>query len=364
MKYAWLICYCLSALCLPAWSLEYRVSGAGSDSADGTELAPWLTLQHAAKTVGPGATVRVAPGEYAGFYLTTSGRANAPIVFTAEPETIIVTPNPVTKRDGINLELASHVIVEGFAIRGMKRAGIRAVGTGANFASHVVIRNNIAEANGVWGIFTSFVNDLEVSANIASRSGSQHGIYVSNSGDRIIIRGNTVEGNQGCGIHVNGDAGMGGDGIIAHALIEQNVLADNGRAGGSAINCDGVQSSIIRNNLIYDSHASGISLFRIDGAAASSNNQILNNVIMIAADGRWCVNIQNASINNRVYGNLMLNSNRRGGSITISNDSREGFHSDHNIVVNRFLLGNARRPLSLAEWQARTGQDTHSLLGR
>ena len=48
------------------------------------------------------------------------------------------------------------------------------------------------------------------------------------------------------------------------------MIYDNGRGGGSGINCDGVQNSLIRNNLIYNTHASGISLYRIDGGGGST----------------------------------------------------------------------------------------------
>jgi hypothetical protein len=42
--------------------------------------------------------------------------------------------------------------------------------------------------------------------------------------------------------------------------ISGYVIYGNGEKGGSAINCDGVQDSLIRNNLLYGNHASGISL--------------------------------------------------------------------------------------------------------
>ncbi len=113
-------------------------------------------------------------------------------------------------------------------------------------SNHVIVRNNITDRNGTWGIFSSFADDLLIENNTTSNSGSQHGIYTSNSGDRPVIRNNRVFGNYMCGIHMNGDASMGGDGIISSALVENNIIYDNGRGGGSGINCDGVQDSVIR----------------------------------------------------------------------------------------------------------------------
>ena len=54
--------------------------------------------------------------------------------------------------------------------------------------------------------------------------------------------------------------------IISFALVERNIIYENGVGGGSGINCDGVSDSIFRNNLLYNNHASGISLYGIDGA--------------------------------------------------------------------------------------------------
>ena len=45
--------------------------------------------------------------------------------------------------------------------------------------------------------------------NETSGSAIEHGIYVSNSGDRPIIRNNLSWGNDRNGIHVNGDAEQG-----------------------------------------------------------------------------------------------------------------------------------------------------------
>ena len=67
------------------------------------------------------------------------------------------------------------------------------------------------------------------------------------------------------------------------------MIYDNGRGGGSGINGDGVQNSVIRNNLIYNTHASGISLYRIDGGGGSSGNLVINNTVLVAGDGRWAL---------------------------------------------------------------------------
>ncbi|MGE3545045.1 MAG: right-handed parallel beta-helix repeat-containing protein, partial [Kofleriaceae bacterium] len=229
-----------------SYAETFHVATTGSNSAAGTDAAPWATLQHAADEVGPGDTVIVHAGDYQGFNLETSGTSGAPIVFKADGDARITSNNPETT-DGINLEGASYVTIEGFTITGTTRAGIRAV-----TCEHVTVRGVRADQNGRWGIFTGFCDDLLIEDNETSRSGAEHGIYVSNSGDRPVIRNNKSWGNNANGIHMNGDISTGGDGVISNAVVEGNIIYGNGDAGGSGINGDGEQDAIIRNNLLFD----------------------------------------------------------------------------------------------------------------
>lgn len=340
---------------------------AGDDGNPGTLAQPWATLQHAAGELGPGDILEVRAGRYSGMYLTTSGTATERIVIRAYGDEIpiIDTANPITD-DGINLEGASHVVVEGFRVEGVPRAGIRAV-----TCEHVTIRGNTLVDNGVWGILTGFCDDLLIEDNHASGSFDEHGIYVSNSGDRPVIRGNVIFDNSRNGIHMNGDIHTGEDvdGIISEAVVENNILYNNGggngspdSGGGSAINMDGVQDSVIRNNLIYDTHASGISLYRIDGGEPSTGNRVLNNTVLVADDGRWALNIQNASTGNQVFNNILYSHHGFRGSIDIDADALDGFSSDYNVIMNRFTLDAGNSQIDLAEWRAETGQDLHSII--
>ena len=332
------------------------VDPAGDDGADGSAGRPWRTLQRAANGVGAGDLVIVHAGHYAGLHLTTSGTATNPITFQADAGAVVDTRNPVTP-DGINLEGASFVVVQGFTLTGLPRAGIRSVTNRG-----VVVRGNTADLNGRWGIFSGFSDDLLIEGNVTSRSQIEHGIYVSNSGDRPVIRGNLVWGNHANGIHMNGDVSQGGDGIISGAVVEGNTIHDNGVGGGSGINADGVQASVFRNNLLYNNHASGISLYQIDGAQPSRNNVVVHNTIVMATDARWAINIQNASTDNVVRDNILYNQQSFRGSIAISADSLPGFASDYNVVMDRFSTDGGDTRVGLAAWRAATGQDVHSIV--
>jgi hypothetical protein len=347
----------LLAVAPAARATDYYVKNGGSDAANGLSIGTaWETLNHAADLVNPGDTVHVLDGNYQGFDLRRSGTAGNPITFRGEGPNVRITADNGVTPDGINVEDAAYVVVEGFIVDNRTRTGIRAA-----VAHHITIRNCRLGYNGRWGILTGFVDDLLVENVEAHHSIAEHGIYASNSGDRPVLRNNVLHDNRANGIHINSDASQGGDGIIANALVEGNVIYGNGVGGGSGINMDGVINSVVRNNLLYDNHASGISLYRIDGAVGASGNVVVNNTIINASNGRWCVNISDGSINNHVRNNILYNFHSFRGAITVDDASRPGLVSDHNSLMNRFSIDGGDTVIDFTDWQAE-GYDAHSFL--
>ena len=348
-----------------AASATYYVAASGNDGNAGTAAAPWQTLQHAANQVQAGDTVMVQAGSYVGFVLgwnyPQDGTASAPISFIANPGVIITSRDNETA-DGIDIEGPSYIIVDGFTVNNadgsITRAGIRAVE-----GSNVIIRNNTCEYNGTWGIFTSHSDNVLIADNVAAYSVNQHGIYVSNSCVGPVVRGNVIFGNYACGLHMNGDISQGGTGIITQALIEDNVIYNNGLGGGSGINCDGVTNSLFRNNLVYNEHGAGMSLYQIDAAAPSTDNVVVNNTFDVASDGKWAIQLHNGSAGNVLFNNIFLNHNSAHGSIHIDDAaSLAGTVSDYNVLIptgNVVTTNDDDSYLSLAAWQA-LGYDAHS----
>ncbi len=339
----------------------YYVATTGSDGNNGSAGSPFATLQHAANLVVAGDTVDVSSGTYAGFSMdwevTQTGTASAPITWNASPGVVIDASNPDTA-DGIDLEGASYVTINGFTVDNttgsITRAGIRAVND-----TNVLIENNTVENCAQWEIFSGFANNLHIIDNVASGATVQHGIYVSNTSSNPEVIGNTVFGNQDCGIQLNGDASDGGVGIITGAVVEDNTVYNNGAGGGSAINCDGVQNSVIANNLLYGNQAGGIALFQIDGGGPSINNVVADNTIVSPSSARYDVNIQDVS-GISVYNNIFYNSNSAAGSIEVPSGSLTGFASDYNVVVNALTNNGGTSNETLSQWQSSTGQDLHS----
>ena len=133
----------------------FFVSTSGINANPGTEAQPWRTLQHAANNVAAGDLVIVRPGNYTGFELTTDGTSVNPIEFRADAGVVINVPETVRNQHGINLEGADWIVIQGFTVTGMPRAGIRAV-----LNHHVTIRGNTLDANVYWGVLTGFSDDV------------------------------------------------------------------------------------------------------------------------------------------------------------------------------------------------------------
>lgn len=332
----------------------FHVAPTGADTAAGTDTAPWRTIQRAADAVTAGDTVVIHAGTYAGFRVGARGTEDAPITFAGDDDARIVG-SATADRDVVHVEGGAWIRIEGLHVSGATRAGISALD-----CEHITVRGNRVDANGRWGVFSSFCDDLLVEDNEISRSGTEHGVYASNSADRPVIRRNTIWGNGMCGVHMNGDINVGGDGVISGAIVEDNVIRDNGRRGGSAINGDGITGALIRNNVLDGNHASGISLYRIDGGAPSTGNRVVNNTVRMASDARWAVNIQDGSTGNVLRNNVLLHASPSRGAIDLCATCVAGTTSDHNAVVGRFLVGGAA--VGLAGWRARTGMDAASFV--
>lgn len=290
------------------------VSPTGDDANPGTETSPWKTLQHAATSAQPGFTILVAPGTYEPFHTVQGGTADQPITFRAEGEVIVgtaapeVTPDqpvaPPKHRNNIEVRDTDYIIIDGFQVQHAKRTGIAVIESRG-----VILRNNIVSHSGVFGILTGFSTDVQIISNKTFNTGEQHGIYVSNSrvpDDKPIILYNESYRNGGSGIQFNGDCAMGGDGILSGALIEGNILRDNGLKGLSLIS---TSNSVVQNNLSYNNGrfgaAAGIHLADEEGCGRPScDNIIVNNTVV---EPRMpALRFTDGARNNIIFNNLLI----------------------------------------------------------
>jgi hypothetical protein len=361
---------------------NFFVSPAGSDSNDGSAGAPWLTLQHAANVVYPGDVVDARPGHYAGFAIPTSGTAGAPIVFTAEPGAIIdrpVTRDGVTA--GINALGTSFITISGFTVAARPgdpawTAGIRVGGIvpdqpAPNWALGNVVAGNTVRLRVVppgdtstggdrAGIFADWQDGLQVVGNTVS-GGWESGVAISNSARDYVVRGNEISDVGGTGIRNDGVLAPFVPGINTNAAIEGNTIHDVGSGiGGPAIGADGLQNSIVRNNLVYHAHGTGLSFAMVNASGGSKDDLIVNNTVVMAADAAGAAFrvAKGPNTGLTVLNNIFLteNPNRKiSGAYSYSVDTTTGSTFDHNLVTDPVA-----RHVSLRKWR-KQGFDTHSI---
>lgn len=351
--------FCFLFTNLEVRATTYYVANSGSNSNTGLNVStPFLTIQFAADLVQSGDSVFVSNGVYEGFDLRDQLATSLhPIVFKASGNNVLINQNGPLREDGINIEDCAYIIIDGFICNDMvgNGNGIRVV-----TSDFCTIRNNRCDNNAERGIFTGFTDDILIENNTCTNSVGEHGIYVSNSSDRPIIRFNTCSGNNWAGVHLNGDLSAGEDGIIHEPEIYGNRIFDNNL--GAGINMDGVLNALIYNNLIYNNHScQGIVLFQIDGAVMSSGARIYNNTIVVPTDGRWGILLHDgANINTEIYNNIILNLHSYRGCIGLWNTSQ--FASDYNILHDKMsTVGDDGTVISLSAWQT-LGFDAHSQL--
>jgi len=371
-----------AVLCLGATAsaATYYVAPNGNDTFNGSSFAPWATLQHAVETIAPGDTILVRSGTYAGCRIRNSGTVSAPKTLARDTGATVVvnTPGPQNSHSSlIEIENGSGSEVTDWVVDGLEVTNSPHHGIDIRISNRITIRNCFAHHNAQGasgdGIFLAFsahplIENNEVAFN------TEHGIYDSNSADNPTLRGNRSHNNSGGGIQLNADLSSKcpcgttvRDGIISFALVEDNVIYENGVNGGSAINADGVDDSVFRNNLLYDNHAFGISLFSTDGAHGSSRNKVYNNTIVQALNGRWCLNIPKSKgkaspVGNVAKNNVFYTERADKGAIDVYSTAAGVLTSDFNAVVDRFSTnGGTSVTSTLAQWRA-FGYDAHSFV--
>ncbi len=251
------------------------------------------TIQAAVDDAGPGDTVVVHPGSYAGFRIDHSGTAQAPIVIRAVDGVDLIDAEPGPTNNVIRIEAASYITIEGFRIvrdgspmpydYDNSCVAARGATVDAPMLGLVVARNEVAGCS-PGGLYFSQTAGLQlldnwIHDNVQPTSGGEgHGVYLSNAAtDDVVVRGNVFEDNDGPGIHMNGDASVGGDGIQTGHRFEANIVVGNGMNG---FNMDGVRDAFFVNNVFADNGRHGMRGYRIDAAAGPAGFVLINNTFV------------------------------------------------------------------------------------
>ncbi|HEX2622704.1 MAG TPA: hypothetical protein VHL11_21235, partial [Phototrophicaceae bacterium] len=262
-----------------------------------------------------------------------------------------------------------------------------------HFSDHIIVMGIYSRNNNTWGLHTTQVSYMVVQDSVFTGSQDEHGAYISGGGDHFLIRRNVFQGNNASGLQANldpesattelfyylqnrghgtcgiteEDADFEGpatwdevkacydqkkaqfpadfpdlgefidDGIGKDFIIEQNVMDNNGNAGGAAINLASLRQSEVRNNLVYGNHAGSIMCWdnayaEVKGLPSSAFGckgvNIFNNTVVEQSCSRTSIGFTNDARDMTVYNNVIACG--RSDAYEISARSGDGLRSGTN----------------------------------
>ncbi len=215
-----------------ALAQNFYVSSTGSDSNPGSQVRPWLTIQHAANASTAGVTVHVLPGTYNVSTITSS---------------------------------ASGTVSQHIKFISDTKYGARIVGTGDSVWAQ---KGNYVEVIGF---------DITASS-AATRIGLE---WTGNNGN---VSENKIHDIQCSGCGGNGGAGINLDNGSDHTSADANrVYNMNGGAISSTVHCIylHVTNNIVSNNLLYKCGGWGVQQWHV----GVGHSTIVNNTIFSSNGG-------------------------------------------------------------------------------
>ena len=268
---------------------SYYVSTSGSDSNSGSSSSPWLTPQHAANTVGPGATVYLESGTYAPFNVNVSGSSSGGyITFTnypGETATIDGTGWTASYDQGlIEIQNENYITISGLNIQNgsstsntSSPVGVMVVGSG----SHIQILNNL-------------IHNI---TNTASSNGNAHGILVRGNSSTADIDNVTISGNQVYSLETGWSESVTLAGDVNTFTVSNNTIHDNNNIGldlqggyGTSPLVDQARNGEVSGNLVYNCSTLHNSYYSADSCAG------------LYVDGGTAIVMERNTVHNCDYG--------------------------------------------------------------
>lgn len=357
MKY--LIACVILIISTTSYSSNYHIQPNGSDNNDGSSFAKaFKTIQKATNLAVAGDSILVYDGFYKGWdhFYKNSGTKDKPIVYFAKGKNVVINQSCGRGYDGLNIEGNDYIEVNGFKVQSIADAngsgedGIRAV-----LANHITVRNCTVDSC-YRGIFTGYTDDFLAEYNVCRRSYGEHGIYVSNNSDRVIVRHNVCYNNKAAGIQLNPDLSSGAPGLSYEVRIYNNICYGN-RIG---LNLQGLYYSWVYNNLLYNNGSNnggnGITLFHGDAATGCNDVKVFNNTVIVPSGSQWAIlAIEGDSL--WVVNNILVSFSPK-GSLDIESTCTN-YTGQNNILSNRMTINQGSSYIDFRQWQA-LGYDLNS----
>ena len=368
----------------PAAGTSFYVSPSGNDSNAGTISAPWLTVQHAANVVGPGATVYLRAGTYHQFDVNVSGTAAGGfITFTNYPgEAALVDGTgwtPSFEHGLIHIQNHSYIKIVGLEIANANVNIDNDVPNGVYIRCTTGPMSNVQVVNchihniviqGAWNGGPRNAHGVSVEGNDGTNgltyvtvSGCELNGMVTGMSETMTFKGNvqyiTCTNNY---IHDNNNIGIDFIGGWGASNVAATDMARNATCtGNTVINCSTL------HNPAYNVYSSA-GLY-VDGGSQIllDRNVSANNDIGLQASSErsgWFTTFVTAS------NNLIYNSNHQGmgmggynGTLTggtqnchfinntlYNNDTAQqhygeflmAFYQTNNVIENNIMYANAQ----------------------
>ena len=316
----------------------FYIAPNGDNNNVGSEALPWRNLNHAVYALKAGETVLVKNGTYQeSLYINKSGLPGKPITYKAYPGHKPKIEINRKQLEGILIQGASYINVEGFEVvytaPGAEAAkgeqtdnGIDISNADSALPHHINIKNNNVHGFPGGGIFTVLADYVTFEGNTVwenalwakwGNSGIsmyQNVEFDQKTGYHMIIRGNTVYKNENKlpSYAIGSTTITDGNCIIiddlrhtqkfldnktpypaykANTLIENNICYDNGARGIHVYSSDNV---LVRHNTLYKNQRTPSINDGELSAYDASNVRFVNNIVF-ATIGKKANGVGNAS---------------------------------------------------------------------
>jgi len=197
--------------------------------------ARFATLQEAVDAARGGELVAVLPGRYAGFVLgdkpgATDGSYIHVKALGRPGQVVIDRPGPDPDWM-VLLRAAHHVIIEGFSIAGSTGPGLPPVGPRAgimldgdfgrtgSLAHHIALVGNFSHHHAKWGFHSTDTHTVLIQDNLFAFSALEHSGYASDGSDDYVIRRNVFFGSHASGLQCNLDSVSSFREILKHPAL-------------------------------------------------------------------------------------------------------------------------------------------------
>jgi hypothetical protein len=242
----------------------HYVAATGNDAAPGTQAQPWRTLQHAVDTAMPGEEILIESGNYAGFRMTRSGTAAAPIGLAAAPGAFVDVDGPLAAGDVVDLAGVHDVSVRGLTVRnahGDWRAGILV----RDGATRIHLTNDVVNGNSDFGVRIVDSTNVEVAGDDISHNAA--GIIVERAGAGVHIDHDVVHDNDRMIVddpapdNDTGAMGINFQFSTGPVLADHNIIygnraqSDDYGYDGSGFEIYGASNVSMLDNVLFDDEA-------------------------------------------------------------------------------------------------------------